>query len=188
MSPAEVSTITAEEMLSMPESEGCELVDGQLLEKNLGAKSGWIGGRLLSLLDRYSDDGRNGWAFPSECGIQCIPNEPNRVLKPDAFFLRPSRLPGEQIPDGWVRVAPDLAAEVVSPNDLYSDVEQKVEEYLEAGVKLVWVIDPVTRTAMVYRPRGAQPSRLSIDGELSGEDVLPGFKCQVAALFPEAQR
>ncbi len=184
MSTVEVTTISAEDFLTMPESDGCELVNGQILEKNMGAKSGWIGGRLLACLDRYSDDGRNGWAFPNDSGIQCFPDDPNRVRKPDAYFIRPGRLPSEQIPDGWVRVAPDLAAEVVSPNDLYSEVEQKVEEYLEAGVRLVWVIDPVTRTVMVFRPHGAHPSRLSIDGVLSGEDVLPGFECKVADLFP----
>ncbi len=188
MSTVGVPTITAEEFLTRPESDGRELVNGQLQDKiSTGAESTWIGSELLRYLANFSNGGRQGWAFGGDGGIQCFADDPNRVRKPDAFFICRGRLPGERVPRGWVRFAPDLAAEVVSPNDLYSEVEQKVEEYLEAGVKLVWVIDPVTRTVMVYRPRGAQPSRLSIDGVLSGEDVLPGFECKVSALFPTAK-
>jgi Uma2 family endonuclease len=81
-------------------------------------------------------------------------------------------------------IPPDLAVEVVSPNDLAYDVESKVVEYLDANVALVWVIDPEARTVRIYR-RDGSISWLREQGELSGEDVLPGFQCRVATIFPE---
>ena len=81
-------------------------------------------------------------------------------------------------------IPPDLAVEVVSPNDLAYDVESKVVEYLDASVALVWVIDPEARTVRIYR-RDGSISWLREHGELSGEEVLPGFQCRVAANFPE---
>ena len=124
-----------------------------------------------------------GWAFPADCGYQCFPDAPDKVRKPDASFIQRGRLPGEQLHEGHVRIAPDLAVEVVSANDLFDEVEIKVGEYLGAGVRLVWVVNPRTRTGQVYRADGSV-TRLREGDELSGEDVLPGFRCRVHDLFP----
>jgi Uma2 family endonuclease len=97
-------------------------------------------------------------------------------------------LPDEQIPDGFVQIAPDVVAEVVSPNDNYYAVDQKVWEYLEAGVKLVWVINPRKRTVMAYRGPTGDASLFREQDEIGGEDVLPGFRCRVADLFPPGQQ
>jgi Uma2 family endonuclease len=85
--------------------------------------------------------------------------------------------------EGYIYIAPDLAAEVVSPNDLAYEVEAKVVEYLDAAVPLVWVIDPEARTVRIHRGDGSV-SWLRENDELSGEDVIPGFRCPVAAIFP----
>jgi Uma2 family endonuclease len=187
MSTAALTTYTADDLLRMPDGGRYELVDGQLLEIDMGALSSWVGGQIYRRLDEYADAGKNGWAFPADAGIQCFPREPERVRRPDAFFVRRGRLPGEQIPDSFVQLAPDVVAEVVSPNDNYYAVDQKVWEYLEAGVKLVWVINPRKQTVMAYRGPTGDASLMRADDELSGEEVLPGFQCRVAALFPQSE-
>jgi len=184
MSTAEVTTYTADDLLHMPDGDRFELVDGQLLEVEVGARSGWIGGQIYAALNIYSDKGKRGWAFPAEVGIQCFPDDPQKVRRPDAFFVRAGQFENEEVPDGFIRLAPDVAAEVISPHDLYYAVDAKVQEYLDAGIRLVWVINPSSRTVSVYRSGGEAPSRLGERAELDGEDVLPGFRCPIAELFP----
>lgn len=91
-------------------------------------------------------------------------------------------MPANKQPEGHCRIVPDLVAEVVSPNDYYSDVEEKAKEYLGAGVCLVWVIDPRTKTVRVHRQDGSE-TRLGASDELLGEEVIPGFRCRVGDLF-----
>jgi Uma2 family endonuclease len=107
----------------------------------------------------------------------------SRIRKPDVSFFRFGRLPGERIPKGNITLAPNLAAEVVSPNDLYYEEEEKINEYFDAGVNLVGIVNPDTRTVHVYRPDGSAV-RLTEDGQLAGGDLLPGFRCRVRDLFP----
>jgi Uma2 family endonuclease len=83
---------------------------------------------------------------------------------------------------GFLRLAPDLAVEVMSPEDTYTEVEEKVAEYLSAGVRLIWIVVPKTQGVVVYRPR-KDAQRLSREDTLTGEDVLPGFETRVAELF-----
>lgn len=82
-----------------------------------------------------------------------------------------------------MKVVPDLVVEVVSPNDLFHDVEEKVAEYLTAGVQLVWVVDPIAKMAYVHR-QDASSDRVLANDTLSGEDVLPGFECRITDLIP----
>jgi Uma2 family endonuclease len=183
-----MSTVTTkpqyspEDLLAMPDVVQYELVDGHLVERNMGALSSWVGGDLNRLLSNFAQEHGLGWLWPADNSYQCFPDQPNKVRKPDVSFIRRGRLPGEQLPEGHVRIPPDLAVEVVSPNDLYSDVDEKVQEYLEAGVPLVWVVSPETRSVLAYRADGSS-SRLREQEELRGEDVLPGFRCQVSEIF-----
>lgn len=151
----------------------------------MGMESSWIGGRLLRLLDTFADANRLGWVFPGDTSYQCFPFAPNLVRKPDVSFVRRGRLPGERLPLGNARITPDLAVEVVSPNDTYYEVERKVQEYLRAGVPLVWVVNPSTRMARVHRPGGSLTD-LEAHQELDGENVVPGFRCRVADILPPA--
>lgn len=107
---------------------------------------------------------------------------PDTVLAPDAVYYRADRIPPDGIPDTYWDLAPDLAVEVLSPSDRRGRVLRKVGEYLDAGTRLVWVVDPRRRTAVVYRPEG-EPTILGADGILDGEDVLPGFTLALADVW-----
>jgi Uma2 family endonuclease len=85
--------------------------------------------------------------------------------------------------EGFVSIAPDLAAEVLSPNDEAGEINEKIEEYLAAGIPLVWIIDPENEIVFIHRKDGSV-TKLHKNDDLSGEDILPGFSCNVAELFP----
>jgi Uma2 family endonuclease len=173
---------TPEDLLAMPDGDSYELVDGKLVERHMGARSSWVSGRVYRLLSNLCEENPLGWVWPADNGYQCFPGSPNLVRKPDVSFIRLGRLPGEELPEGFVRLAPDLAVEVISPNDLYHEVEQKVHEYLHASVRLVWVINPHLNKVRVHRADGTVTDLHATD-ELSGEDVVPGFRCRVGELF-----
>ena len=130
---------TPEDLLAMPDSEGYELVNGRLVERKMGYESGWVGSRLLVRLGGFSEDHRLGDTLSSEVGYQCFPHKPGLIRKPDVSFVRSGRLPGGIRPKGWARFSPDLAVEVVSPNDLAEEIEEKLTDYRKAGVPMVWV-------------------------------------------------
>ena len=176
--------ITAEEFLRMPDSKGAELVDGRIEEKEMGAESAWLGNELLFEMKLVVKRGQLGTVGGMEFGIQCWPDHPNRVRKPDVLFYRRGRLP-DGLPEGWATVAPDLVVEVVSPNDKVEALERKLAEYREAGIPLIWVIYPRTRTAQIL---GANLARTEIDrdGSLEGGEILPGFSLKLSDLFAAA--
>jgi Uma2 family endonuclease len=175
---------TLEDLLSMPDRKNYELVDGHLVERTVSQLSSWVGGELHFNLRCFLRDDPIGWVWPSELGYACYPGAPNKVRKPDVSFIRIERMPDGPTSEGYAYIPPDLAVEVVSPNDLWHELEAKVEEYLAAGVSLVWVIDPEVRTAYVHR-RDGTVSRLREGDELSGEDIIPGFRCPLASIFPK---
>ena len=183
MSIGEQTTYTPADLLEMPDGERYELVGGQLVERNKGTESSWIAGRIHSRLDAFVEEHQLGWALPEGTSYQCFPDEPDRVRKPDVSFIARGRLPDETLPRGHCRTAPDLAVEVVLPNDLYLEVDQKVHEYLAAGVRLMWVVNPDNRTLRIHRPTGSPPD-LTENDQVTGEDVLPGFSCPVVDFFP----
>jgi len=160
----------------------CELVDGQLLEKGMGARSGRVGGIIFRRIDEHAEAHRLGKAFPAETGYQCFARDLNRVRKPDASLVRTERMPAGGTPRGWFRIPPDLAVEVISPNDLAAEVAARVVDYLNAGTSLVWVVDPESEFVQVFRKDGSGAWLIG-SGELSGEDVLPGFRCRIEDIF-----
>jgi len=175
---------TAADLLTMPDGDRYELVDGELVEIEMSNESSWIAGEIHALIRNFAKEHNLGWAFPDNTSYQYYPWDEDRIRKPDASFITRQRLPGGPLVSGHCPVAPDLAIEVISPHDLYQDVEEKVLEYLRAGVRLVWVVAPSTRTVMVHRAGDASLLHLFDTGELTGDEVLPGFRCRVADLFP----
>ncbi len=167
-----------EDLLAMPDGKSYELVGGQLEGRNMGVESSWVAGRILVRLGQFSEEHKLGWALPADSGYQCFPHDPGMVRRPDVSFVKTGRFPGDVLPKGWARVPPDLVVEVLSPNDLVYKLEEKLSDYRKVGVPLVWVINPESRTVMVYR-RDDSISRLQDDDELSGEDVVPGFRCPI---------
>lgn len=176
-------TLTPEQFLRLPDADQYELVDGKLVERHRGWESSWVATQLLFFLTDYCRKNAAGWANGSEAIYQCFPQRPNKVRRPDASFIRHGRFENEQFPQGICTLAPDLAVEVISPNDTAYEIDEKVEEYLAAGVRLVWVVNPHTRTARVHRADGSV-SQLHEADEMDGEDVLPGFRCRVGEFFP----
>ncbi len=174
---------TPEDLLALPDGKSYELVRGQLVERNMGAESSGVGGRLFLRLGQFCAEHGLGMAWPADNGFQCFPHDPGLVRKPDVSFVRRGHLPGDVEPVGWVRIPPDLAVEVVSPNDRVEELEEKLDDYRKVRVPLIWVIYPKQRKVKVLR-RDGPPSELGEDDELSGEDVIPGFRCLVREILP----
>jgi Uma2 family endonuclease len=174
---------TPEDLLAMPDGKSYELVGGQLVERKTGIESSWVAGRLYSRLDRFCEEHRLGWVLLPDAGYQCFPSEPGLVRKPDVSFVRFGRFPGGVLPQGWAKIPPDLAIEVASPNETVYELDDKLEDYQSVGVPLIWVINPKSRTAIVYRSDGTV-SYLHENEELSGEDIIPGFRCSLKEIFP----
>jgi Uma2 family endonuclease len=99
-------------------------------------------------------------------------------------FVRRERLPSADAAPGYFQGAPDLAVEIISPNDRYTDVDEKVAEWLGAGTRLVFVVNPRRRSVAVYRADGSV-SVLGMDDTLDGEDVVPGWSLAIGDLFDQ---
>ncbi len=178
---------SADDLLAFPKQKDFELVDGQLVERHMGFESSHIAGRLFGLLFVFNEVHRLGWLQISDCGYLLPLLGRDTVRKPDVSFVSFQKLPAAQgFPIGFPAIAPDLAVEVLSPNDLAYDVESKINDYLQAGVKLIWIINPAGRSVQILRQDGSSGRLLESD-DLDGEDLLPGFRCKIASLFQVPQ-
>ncbi len=177
--------LTADQLLELPDGDQYELVDGQLVETTMSLESNWIAGRILHRLSDYLDSRPVGLVFPDGATYQCFPDEPDMVRKPDVSFIRAGRLPPGQFEHGHCRIAPDLAVEVVSPNDLHTDLTRKLEDYFSAGVPLVWVVEPELKLITVYEQAGKSIRQVRAGEELTAGEILPGFRVPVTDLFPK---
>ena len=122
-----------------------------------------------------------GKVYAAETGFYTQRN-PDTVRAPDAMFVSNERVAQIGDPVQFLDVAPDLAVEVLSPDDADADTQEKIEEYLRAGVRMVWIVDPDRRTVSIHRPSSGR-ALLGQDGTLTGEDVLPGFSIPVSTIF-----
>lgn len=183
--PPEVEerTFTLEEYERLPDEGGYrdELVRGRIVREPLpGAEHGWLTARLFHEIDARVRVAGLGLTL-IETGF-LLSVEPPTVRGPDVAFVGLDRLPKERLPKGFWKLAPDLAVEVVSPSNSAAEIQEKVLEYLSAGSRLVWVVDPKTQTVTAYR----SPNDIRIlflDDVLSAEDILPGFQLALADLF-----
>jgi len=174
--------VTAEEMLQHPEWGRCELIDGRVvLMSPAGAQHGDVAMIIAGKIFNFARPKKLGRVFAAETGF-IISRNPDTVRGPDVMFLSHARIPAGGIPKEYLPVVPDLAVEVVSPNDQFSDVAEKAKSYVAAGVKIVWVVDPATRRAYVFKPREAISIRSETE-TLSGEDILPGFALSLSEIF-----
>jgi Uma2 family endonuclease len=174
--------LSAEDVLEMGDIGRWELVKGELIHMTpAGGTHGELTAALAQVLRNFVKPRRLGKVFGAETGFY-TGHDPDTVRGADAMFYSNERV--EELGDltSFLRLAPDLAVEVMSPGDTYTEVEEKVAEYFNAGVRLIWVVVPKTQGIVVYRPR-KEALRLSGDDKLTGEDVLPGFEVTVAELF-----
>lgn len=178
---------TPEDLDRLPDAVSYELVGGKLVERHMGMESSFVAMQIGRKIGRFLDDHPLGLLFAPDAGYRCFPGDSDKIRKPDLSFIRSGRLPDDKPPRGYCPIPPDLAVEVISPNDLAYEVEMNVAEYKKAGVPLIWVVHPDARAVRVHRPRRATAGAVSDLGEedaISGEDVLPGFSCPVKDLFP----
>jgi len=166
---------TEEDLLGMPrDGQKYELVDGEIRVSPAGYLHGRVCARLTVRLGAFVEERRLGDLLDSSTGFR-LPG--GNVRLPDVSFVARGRMVGDV--GGFGDLAPDLAVEVLSPTDSSRQVLDKVGEYLQAGVHLVWVIDPERRTAAVHRSL-TDVRKLGPDDSLDGEDVVPGFRCRLA--------
>ena len=181
--PAETAPdlMTAEQLLVLDlPGKSTELVRGRLIVREPpSAYHGHVAARLLFLIGQHVYANELGWLF-GEAGFK-IESDPDTVRAPDVGFVS-YKLQPELPARGYAEFAPELAAEVLSPDDRPGEVLKKVGDWLDAGVRLVWVIDPKRHEAVVYRPDGSV-TRIAAAGALDGEDVLPGFSCPLAEVL-----
>jgi Uma2 family endonuclease len=186
---AEKTLITPEEFLRMPDQKDFELIDGELVprygepgESRVSALSSWVGTNLGRLIGNHVEPARLGWVFGPDNGFQCFADRPKTVRSPDVSFVKAGRTSWDQIARGWLRIAPDLVVEVISPNEKVSELDEKIAMFLKEGVPLIWIVNPDVRTIRILRVDGST-AILREGDELSGESVLPGFTCPVASIF-----
>jgi len=180
--PTAVRSITAEELLAMGTSQRSELVRGELRHMApSGFEHGAIVVQLAALLHAHVKRHNLGIVLGAETGYT-LTRGPDTVRGADVSFVSAARIPAGPLTKKFWEGAPDLAVEVVSPDDRAGDIEEKVEDYLRAGARLVWVVSPKLRTVTIYRPIG-NPQVLREADDLRGEDVVPGFACRVSEIF-----
>lgn len=174
--------VTPEQLLALPDSKGLEIVAGKLVQNKVGAESSELAAEIVGLLLQYLREKRIGRVFVPDASFQCFPHDPTMVRKPDVAFLSYDKWPANKRLGAFIKVAPELAIEVLSPNDVVKEVNDKVNDYLEAGVSLVWVVNEFCRYVEVHSPM--EPPRIAtLDDELTCEQILPGFRCRVSEIF-----
>jgi Uma2 family endonuclease len=174
---------TANELFEMPDDGfRYELVKGELRKMSpSGTEHGAIIFNLSGFLAQYLMTNKIGQGFGAETGFK-LASDPDTVRAADIAFVRRERIPESGIPKNFWATAPDLAVEVLSPGDTYSEVAEKVEDWLTAGTRAVWIVDPRRLSVSVHRS-SSDVTRLSEADELDGGDVLPGFRCKVSEIF-----
>jgi Uma2 family endonuclease len=188
MAVAEATPVmTTEELLALP-TNGVErwLIRGQLREKPMTVRNRWhsrimirVGYLLESWLERQPEP--RGSVLGGEAGVRLRRN-PDTTVGVDVVYISAevaARTSGET---SLIEGVPVLVVEILSPNDTQEEIEEKIDDYLQAGVALVWVINPYRRTVLICRP-GAEPELVNVRQELSAEPQLPGFRVPVAQIF-----
>ncbi len=175
--------VTAEELLDMPDDGfRYELVRGGIRKMvPAGSRHGYVAGELFGELRAHVKANDLGRVYAAETGFK-LASDPDTVRAPDAAFVSHERLAQVGEVSGYFPGAPDLAIEVISPNDRHSEVVEKALAWLEAGCLMVLVADPERRTVTVYRSR--EEIRILAEGEaVDGDGVVPGWTLPVAEVF-----
>ena len=187
--PAARATLTPDDLLALEAEHDAryELVNGELQDRSElqgenmpNAEHGAASARIVSELAAHVRAGSLGVVLV-ECGF-VLSEDPSTVRIPDVSFVARANMPGGGLPSGYFRGGPDLAVEVVSPHDKVGELAVKTADYLAAGTQQVWIVEPTTRTVVVYRPGGA--ARVyGVNDTLDGGDLLPDLALPVGDLF-----
>ncbi len=174
--------MTGEELFRRPDLGPCELVRGRIVALSpTGYEHGAVEAKLTTRLTIYGETTGKGEVMNGEVGI-FIWRNPDTVRAADILFISQERL-ARCTSQSYLDVAPELIVEVLSPDDRWTDVTEKLEDYFSVGVDRVWVIVPKLRRVLIYRSL-TEVTQLNADQMLTDEDILPGFSVPVSDLFP----
>lgn len=158
----------------------CELIDGTLVEKPMGHRESSLASWLIIFIGQYLQENPSGQIYGSDGPFRL---RRGRVRLPDVAYVSFERLPDGPEAERPIAIwAPDLAVEVLSSGNTRKEMKDKLDEYFQSGVRLVWIIDPKTKSVRVCKP-GIAEKKLAAQDVLNGEDVLPGFKLSLKTLF-----
>ena len=158
-----------------------ELERGKVVEvPRPGERHGLVCGNVVTMLNLYVRKRRKGYALSNDSGV-ILERDPDTVRGPDVMYFEKGK-PYDQMNPKFAEGVPTLAVEVWSPSDRIGKVTRRVREFLKAGVRLVWVVDPEARDVTVYRS-GEDAYVVEEAQELTGDDVLPDLRCPVAEFF-----
>jgi Uma2 family endonuclease len=173
--------MTADELARRPDLEPCELVEGRIESMTpTGFVHGDVESELVTALRAWSKTSRRGKVVGGEVGLYLRRN-PDTVRAADVLYISFERL-DRRGPSGYLDVPPELVVEVLSPDDRWSEVMQKLEEYLAFGIDRVWIVDPRLRQVFAYRSL-TEIATFGEGDELQDGEILPGFRIAVADLF-----
>lgn len=181
--PAEEKVWTDAEFMALNrDGHRYEIVNGELIDMgNSGAKHGYVCSILMILLGGYVHLHKLGAMFDSSTAFKM---KSGNKRSPDVSFMAKERLQGlDELPDGFLEGAPDLAVEILSPSNTVAEIRGKIVEYFENGVRLVWVIHPQEQYVLVYRSSQEPDRLLKSTDSLDGEDIVPDFTLPIAELF-----
>ena len=179
--------MTTEEMLALPQNGVHRwLIRGQLREKPMTLRNRWhsrIMARVSQFLCNWSDSQPEprGSVLCGEAGCR-LRQSPDTTVGLDVVYISAEVAARESKKTSLIDGIPVLVVEILSPSDKQEEIDEKIDDYLEVGVALVWVIDPHDRTVLIYR-KGVEPELVNLNQELSGEPNLPGFRVPLAQIF-----
>jgi len=177
----EAKMVTGEELFAMGNMGPCELIEGEIKAMSpTGNEHGAYEGNFYFALRSFVQAEKLGKVQVGEVGIYTRRN-PDTVRGADVLFISSARYAQQEAP-GFLEIAPDLVVEILSPNDRWSEVMEKLHEYFNIGVRLVWVADPRSRSVYAYQSV-TDVREFAEEDVLVGDDVLPGFAVKVAELF-----
>lgn len=179
----EARLATVEDVAALPDDgQRYDLIKGKIIRMSPAqGRHGEIASKINWLVGNVVWPERLGRVYTAEAGF-ILAREPDALLCPDIAYVSAERLPPASAREQFMELPPDLAVEVLSPSETARTSREKVDTYLDGGVEMVWVVDPVRRSVAVYRASG-ESELLSEDDTLDGGDVLPGFSVPVADIF-----
>ena len=173
--------LTGEELLAMGDIGPCELIDGRIVRMNpIGRSHAYVAANLSMMLNQFVRQHKLGQVLVGEIGI-FIQRGPDRIRAADIAFVSTERL-AQTTESGYLKTAPELVVEIISPSDRWQDVRAKLEDYFTIGVHRVWIVEPDSRAVLVYRS-STEMRKLSESDTVIGEGALDGFSLLVAELF-----
>jgi Uma2 family endonuclease len=174
------SPATINDLLQCPkDGRKYELVDGEIVVGPTGFRHATIVAKIVHMIGSFLERNPIGEVCADNLGIK-LPN--GNLRSPDITFVRNEKIPTGTLADAFADFIPDLAVEVVSPQDSPREVGQKIGEFLECGVPVVWLVDPARETVTVYRSL-SQAETFTIKDTMTAEPSLPGFSCAVSRFF-----